>query len=290
VNGSWTVPPAYCELHAHSCYSLLDGVPFPEELAQRAAALGLPAIALTDHDALYGLVPFFTRAQSLGIKPIIGVELTLEDQSHLTLLAETQTGYRNLCQLITAARMNARKGQAALPWALLADHPHGLICLTGCRKGLVAQNLLVRDVDRAREALAQLIDFFGHPNVYVELQRNLRWDDGLLSHRLAELARDFGLKCVATGNVHYLSREDADLHSVLVSIRERLPLSQVAKLKGISPLRPNHEYFLRSPAAMLDLYRDLPEAVTNTAEVAERCNVAPPAGLQILPAFPTPQA
>jgi error-prone DNA polymerase len=264
-------------------------VPFPEQLAERAAELGLPAVALTDHDALYGIVPFFTRAQALGIKPIIGTELTLEDQSHLTLLAETQAGYQNLCQLITAGRMNAPKGQAALPWSALAEHTQGLICLTGCRKGLVAQRLLERDVTGARQVLDSLLGVFGRGNVYVELQRNLRRDDIRLTRWLAELAGAFGLKCVATGNVHYLTRDDADLQSVLVSIRERVPLPQTAKTKlASSPLRPNHEYFLRSPAAMTALYPDLPDAVTNTLEVADRCQVAPPAGLQVLPTFPTP--
>lgn len=277
------MPGLYCELHAHSCYSLLDGAPFPEELAERAAELGLSAIALTDHDALYGVVPFFTRAQALGVKPILGAELTLEDASHLTVLAETQAGYRNLCQLITAARMNAPKGQAALAWPALAEHTPGLICLTGCRKGLISQRLIERDEAGARQALDSLLGIFGQGNVYVELQRNLRRDDGRLSRRLADLARATGLTSVATGNVHYLTRDEADLQSTLVSVRERVPLPQAKSI-----LRPNHEYFLRSPAAMAALYPDLPEAVTNTLEVADRCHVAPPAGLQVLPTFPTP--
>src|SRR3990172_9460635 len=130
VAGISTAPGPYCELHAHSCFSLLDGVPFPEELAERALELGLPALALTDHDALYGLVPFCLRAKELGLKPIVGAEVTLEDRTHLTLLAENQAGYANLCQLITIARMNAEKGSSALPWEALPVHSAGLICLT----------------------------------------------------------------------------------------------------------------------------------------------------------------
>lgn len=290
------MPGRYCELHAHSCYSLLDGVPFPEELAARAAELGLSAIALTDHDALYGLVPFYQRAQACGVKPIAGAEIALEDESHLTLLAETQTGYRNLCQLVTKGRAQRPKGQSSLPWAELSGYAHGLICLTGCRRGPVASRLLARDRDGARQALRRLLEIFGQTNVYVELQRNLRRDDGRLSRWLAALAVEFRLKCVATGNVHYLSREDADLQSVLTSLRERVPLPVGAKHptslrsgdNSASPLRPNHEYFLRSAAAMAALYPDLPEAVANTLEVAERCNVALPAGLQVLPVYPTP--
>jgi len=278
----------YCELHAHSCYSLLDGVPFPEDLAARAAELGLPAIALTDHDALYGIVPFFKHAQACGLKPIIGAEITLADGSHLTLLAETQTGYRNLCQLITKGRANAPKGQVSLPWADLPDHAQGLICLTGCHKGLVSQHLAQRDWAGARQALQTLVGVFTPANVYVELQRNLQRNDRRLSQALAALAGEFHLKCVATGNVHYLTRDDADLQDVLVSVRERVPLPGMARATRPSPLRPNHEYFLRSSAAMYALYPDLPEAVANTLGVAGRCHAAPPVGIQTLPAYPAP--
>ena len=144
------MPGHYSELHAHSCFSLLDGVPFPEQLAERAAELGLPAIALTDHDAVYGAVPFFARARELGVKPILGIELTLTAadpasgglSGHLTLLAENQAGYRNLCQLVTQARADRPKGEAGLPDARLPEHAGGLICLSGCRRGPVARPLL----------------------------------------------------------------------------------------------------------------------------------------------------
>ncbi|MBI3361422.1 MAG: DNA polymerase III subunit alpha, partial [Chloroflexi bacterium] len=203
--------------------------------------------------------------------------------SHLTLLAESQDGYRNLCRLISAGRMNAPKGESSLAWAKLAEHAHGLICLTGCRRGPVARPMLTGDVSAARRALARLIDLFGRADVYVELQRNLRRDDAKLSRRLAELARESRLACVATGDVHYLTRDDADLQSVLVSLRERLPLAKAGNV-----VRPNHEYFLRSPAAMSAFYPDLPAAIANTLEVAERCNAALPSGLQTLPQYPTP--
>lgn len=293
MSGTSTVLGPYCELHAHSVFSLLDGVPFPEELAERAAELRLPAIALTDHDAVYGVVPFFARARALGVKPIVGAELTLADsadqagRAHLTLLAETQAGYRSLCQLITHGRLAAPKGQSALPWDRLAEHTQGLICLTGCKRGPVARRLLARRPLQAGQALDQLLDIFGSANVYVELQRNLCREDKRLTHQLAALAYARRLKCVATGNVHYLSSDDADLHDVLVSIRERVPLPQAARQPAGQVLRPNHQYYLRTPAAMLALYADLPDAVRNTQEVADRCTVALPAGLQVLPRFPT---
>jgi error-prone DNA polymerase len=287
ANGISTGPGLYCELHAHSCYSLLDGVPFPEALAERAAEVGLPAIALTDHDAIYGAVPFFARAREVGVKPLLGVELTLAEagplSGHLTLLAENQAGYRQLCQLVTLGRAGRPKGEAALAWEVLAEHAAGLICLSGCRRGPLARPLLEQQPSQARQALDQLMRVFGSANLYVELQRNLGRGDKRLTHALAALAYARGLKCVATGNVHYLAREDGDLQDALTSIRERAPLPQAGRF-----LRPNHEYFLRSPAAMAALYPDLPQALANTLEVAERCTVALPAGLQVLPAFPTP--
>jgi error-prone DNA polymerase len=289
VSGISTGPGRYCELHAHSCFSLLDGVPFPEELARWAAELGLPALALTDHDALYGLVPFYKEALACGVKPIVGAELTLEDgadrkvRHHLTLLAETQAGYGNLCQLITLGRANAPKGEARLPWVELPRYARGLICLTGCRKGVIPQHLATRDFSGARLALEQLVDFFGPGQVYVEVQRNLRRDDIRLSRRLVALANECRVGYVATGNVHYLTRADADVQDVLTCLRERLPLAQADKV-----LRPNHEYYLRSAAEMAALYTDLPEALAATLEIAGRCQVALPSGLQTLPTYPTP--
>jgi error-prone DNA polymerase len=311
MSGTSTDRGRYCELHAHSCYSLLDGLPFPEDLAQAAARCGLPALALTDHDAIYGAVPFFASARAVGLKPILGVELTVEAGGapfaaprpapprsgndgqpaevpppfHLTLLAENQAGYANLCRLITLARANRPKGQAALPWQALPSQTEGLICLTGCRRGPVARHLLARAPGPANQALDQLLEIFGPASVFVELQRNLCRDDWRLTRALAALACSRRLPCVATGNVHYLLPGDAPLQDVLVSIRERVPLPQPQAARH---LRPNHQFYLRRPAAVAALYPDLPEALSNTLLVAERCNVSLPSGLQVLPAYPTP--
>ncbi|MBK8137686.1 MAG: PHP domain-containing protein [Chloroflexi bacterium] len=124
----------YVELHAHSCFSLLDGAAFPETLAQRAAVLGIPALALTDHDAVYGAVQFQKAAHDARIKPILGAELTLTGDRHLTLLVQDAAGWSNLCALITAGRHSAEKGESRLKPELLAQHSEGLIVLSGCRK------------------------------------------------------------------------------------------------------------------------------------------------------------
>ncbi len=280
----------YIELHAHSCFSLLDGVATPEALVARAAALEMPALALTDHDALYGLPAFEAATERDGLQPILGAELSLEDGAHLTLLAETQTGYANLCRLITAGRLNAPKGEARLPRATLAEHTSGLIALTGCRRGDVAARLLARDPEGAGRALAGLVELFGREHVVVELQRHLQRGDVPLTRGLAELAHAHGLPAVATGNVHYLERDDAPVQSALTSIRTRVPLTTPTGFfwRRAVQAAPNHERFLRGTAAMLALYPDLPEVVHATAAVAARCTARLPRGLQVLPVFPTP--
>ncbi len=280
----------FIELHAHSCYSLLDGVATPEALVARAAALEMPALALTDHDAVYGLPAFETAAEQHGLHAILGAELTLADDTHLTLLAETQAGYANLCRLITLGHRDQPKGETRLPRALLAAHADGLIALTGCRRGSVATRLLARDRDGAARALAELVDVFGRGQVVVELQRHLQRGDVPLTRELAELARTHGLLAVATGNVHYLERDDGVVQSALTSIRTRVPLTTSTGFFWHRPAltATNHERFLRGTAAMLALYADLPEAVHATEAIAERCTARLPRGLQVLPPFPTP--
>jgi len=183
----------YVELHCHSSFSLLDGASTPEALIARAGDLGMDALALTDHDALYGAVPFATAARARGIRPILGAELTLEDGHHLTLLVENDAGWRNLCTLISRARMCMPKGQAALPWAELHHHTTGLICLSGCRQGPVAAALLRWDRTGAFRAAKRLRELFGPDRLWIELQDHLRKGDGALVANLVSLARHLSL-------------------------------------------------------------------------------------------------
>ncbi len=276
---------AYFELHSHTCYSLGDAVPHPHELIDRAAALGIGAVALTDHDNLYGMVAFVSAAKKRGIHPVIGCELTLEDTTHLTLLVETNKGYSNLTQLISIGQANEpKKGKCSLPWIALETHAKGIICLTGCRQGLLAQQVLANDLKAARATLERLTAIFGHKNVYVELQRRNREGDIRLSKRLAALAQEQNLPYVATGNVHYLTRDDADVRTVMVSVKHRVPIPEAPSLQYA-----NYEYYLRSPQEMRELFADLPDAITRTVEIANRCHVTLPRGMKHLPKYPTPE-
>jgi error-prone DNA polymerase len=270
----------YIELHAHSYYSLLDGVPSPEALVRHAAELGMPALALTDHDALYGAPRFAQAAQQAGIRPIFGAELTLTDgDGHLTLLAEDQTGYANLCRIITLARHDHLKGVAALPWRQLADHARGLIALSGCRRSQITRALQERDVETAQRVTERFAAIFGPDRFFLELQRHHLRGDRRLNEEMAGLGRRLGLRLVATGNVHYLTTEQAPLHDIVTCIRHRVPLERANGL-----LRTNAEYLLRSPAEMATLFTEWPDALRTTLEIAERCQARLPPGPQPLPA------
>src|ERR671933_2115355 len=193
---------SYVELHAHSAYSFLDGASLPEELAVRAAELGYEALALTDHDGVYGSLEFAHAAKAFGVRPITGAEVTLADRSHVTLLVESPRGYANLCRLLTAAHAGTRRAghesDAPLPPSLdlelLLEHREGLVCLSGCAR----HGLAVRDPNTA----ARVARAFGRERFFVELQRPYERGDRRRRMHLLELAESLGVATVATGDVH----------------------------------------------------------------------------------------
>jgi error-prone DNA polymerase len=255
----------YVELHAHSSYSFLDGASLPEELAVRAAELGYPALALTDHDGLYGSLEFAHAAKHFGVRPITGAELTLADRSHVTLLVESPSGYANLCRLITAAHAHTRPlgresqppGEPALDQALLEELNDGLICLSGCaRHGVALRN---------PNAAARLARVFGRERFFVELQRPYERGDARRRKLLHELADSLGVQTVATGDVHAHHPRRAQLQDVLVAVRHR------ASLDGSeAERRGNHECVLFAPAEACERFPNDAEAVARTVELAER--------------------
>ncbi len=276
----------YIELHAHSSHSLLDGVPSPAELVAHASLCTMPALALTDHVGLYSAVAFIRAAQNAGIKPVLGAEVTMSDQSHLTLLVKNKKGYANLCQLLTLAHLGQPKGTARLSYRDLAAHSHGIIALSGCRKGAVASRVAERRFRQAREAAQWLIDHFEAHHVYIELQRH--YHPGELRHikALISLSEALALPVVATGNVHYLTPEQREIHDVLTCVREHATLADAG-----TQLRSNDEYHFRYPEEMEKLFASNRAALENTWAIAERCADAGtflPDGAQSLPHFQAP--
>jgi error-prone DNA polymerase len=275
--------PPFADLHVHSFYSLCDATASPTTLAARAAELGMPALGLTDHDAVYGIVEFVQAAQDAHMHSVVGAELTLEDQAHLTLLVENQEGWRNLCTLISEAQRQAPKGQAALPLAALQEHTAGLLALSGCRRGMVAAPLACRDTAAARAAAIWLRDRFGPQRTWIELQHHLHPGDDALIDGLAALADELGLDVVATNNTHYLNPADAPLQDILVATRHNVRLDDAGSL-----LHGNAEYYLKSGTDLAPLFAAYPRALANTIRIAERCSFTPRFGVQDLPAVPTP--
>ncbi len=259
---------AYAELHSHSAYSFKEGASTVWDLILRAKELGLEALAITDHDNLCGAMEFARSAKALGMKPLIGVELTLCGGSHVTLIAETLDGYRNICRLVTAAHMTAaERTKPELDPSLLARHAEGVICLSGCSRGELRQLVAAGEAEAARRLAMNYRGWFGPDRYYIELQHHFVKGDSALNRGLATLAGELGIPVVATNNVHYHTRERHRLHDALVAIQHNKSLEETHRER-----RANDEYFLKSPQEMSALFREFPEAVENTVRIARRCS------------------
>ncbi len=253
---------SYVELHAHSAYSFLDGASLPEELAARAAELGYDALALTDHDGVYGSLEFAHAAKHLGLRAITGAEVTLEDGAHTTLLCETRRGYENLCRILTDAhartRIEGREREllpAATTAAFVAAHAEGLVCLSGCAR----HGLAVTDPNAA----ARLAEAF-RGAFYVELQRPYERGDARRNAALEDLAATLGVPTVATGDVHSHHERRLRLQDALVAINNRTSLDGCERER-----RGNHESVLLPPPEAAD--RLPADAAARTREIADRC-------------------
>src|SRR5213595_2559085 len=253
----------YVELHAHSAYSFLDGASQPEELAARAAELGYAALALTDHDGVYGSLEFAYAAKHFGVRPITGAEVTLEGGAHVTLLVEDARGYANLCRLLTAAHAHTRDSTTreplppALDPALLEELNEGLVCLSGCARHGIGVHY--------PNAAARLAAAFGRDCFFVELQRPYERGDARRNAALRDLAESLGVPTLVTGDVHAHHPRRAPLQDVLVAVRNR------SSLEGCeAERRGNHECVLLAPGELLERFPEDRAAVARTVELAER--------------------
>ncbi len=287
-------PSACAHLHVHSEYSLLDGACKIQGLAARAAQLDQPALALTDHGVMNGAVELYKACRTHGIKPIVGCEIYLVDdrlhrgperveRNHLTLLAATPAGYRNLVELSSAGFLEGlQRGKPSLDMAALAAHSEGLIALTGCLASRLCQRLVDgRDAD-ARAHAEDLIQVFGAEQVYFELQRNGLAAQDRANEGIVRLARELGRPLVGTADVHYLRREDYDQHAALLCVQTKSTLAE-PKLRF-----ETNEFYLRSNEEMAQAFADWPEALPTTLEIAARCDVDIELGKQLIPRYPTP--
>jgi DNA polymerase-3 subunit alpha len=277
----------------HSEYSLLDGACKIEELAERAAAFGQPALGLTDHGVMNGAVELYRACHKHGIKPIIGCEIYLVDdhqassgrgeRNHLTLLAADDAGYRNLVKLSSAGFLEGlQRGKPTVDLGQLESYAGGVIALTGCLASRFCQRLLDDREQEARAHADDLLRVFGPENVYFELQKNGLAPQEKCNEGIARIAEEVGGSLVGTGDVHYLRREDYDHHTALLCVQTKSTLA-APKLTF-----DTNEFYLRDCEQMAAAFAQWPQALASTVEIAERCSVELELGKQLIPSYPTP--
>ena len=272
---------SFVHLHVHSQYSFLDGASSLDKLLEKAKALDMPALAITDHNRLTGTIRFYEKAKALGIKPITGVEISLEDGYHLTLLCKDRRGYSNLCRLLTEAHLTNRGKQPCATKEMLGKFNIGLIALSGCNRGELPTLIGNGKTEQARKAAYFYKEAFGD-DFFVELIRYPSRDGMSDSHRLARFAKEEGIPVVTTNNVHYAEMEDYRVKELLNAIDQNIPVSQLQGYRTV-------EQYLKSPKEMARLFKDMPEAISMTEEITSRCDLELELGKPHFPQFDIPK-
>ena len=288
---------SFVHLHVHTEYSLLDGACRIDQIAKKAAALGQTALAVTDHGVMYGAVAFYKACKDAGIKPIIGCEVYVAprgmtdrdhmldtEYSHLILLCKNETGYRNLCYLVSAAFTEGFYIKPRIDWALLHEHAEGLICLSGCLAGEIPQKLIHGDYAGAKARALELNELFGERNFFLEIQDHGIRDEKRAAAELITLHKDTGIPLVVTNDAHYIEKQDAYYQDVLMCIQMGKTVDDPNRMRFES-----QELYLKSEDEMRALFPDWQEAADNTVDIAERCNFDFRFGHYYLPRFKLPE-
>ncbi|MBU2591462.1 MAG: DNA polymerase III subunit alpha [Nitrospinota bacterium] len=272
----------FVHLHLHTQYSLLDGAIRIEDLMKKAVDYNMPAVAVTDHGSMFGIVQFYKEAKKYHIKPIIGCEVyvapgdMLDKDStsgiadvayHLTLLVKDNIGYKNLIKMVSLSYIDGFYYRPRIDKKLLQEHSEGLIALSGCMKGEVAYMIRQGDMAKAEEAASFYAKTMGEGNFYLELQENGIPEQAEINRGLKEISKKLSLPLVATNDCHYLNREDAKAHDALLCIQTGKKISDEKRMK-----MSTDEFYFKSPEEMKSLFRDNPEAIANTIDIANRCN------------------
>jgi len=272
---------SFIHLHVHSQYSLLDGASSLDRLLEKAKALEMPALAITDHNRLTGAIRFYEKALTLGIKPIIGAEIDLEGGYHLTLLCKDKSGYSNLCRLLTEAHLTNRGKQPAATKQMLGKFHDGLIALSGCSRGELSVLIEKGKTELVKAAAYFYREVYGE-DFLAELIRHPSREGISGSYRLVSFAKEEGIPIVATNNVHYVEMEEYRIKELLNAIDQNIPVSQSQGCRTV-------EQYLKSPQEMTKLFRNLPEAIAMTEEIASRCNLELEIGKLHFPKFDIPE-
>jgi DNA polymerase-3 subunit alpha len=286
---------SFVHLHLHTEYSLLDGSIRMKELMKKAAEFNMPAVAMTDHGNLFGAIEFYQEARRAGVKPIIGCEVYVapgshkdrppsrrESAYHFTLLAENETGYRNLVKLVTAAHLDGFHYAPRIDKEMLAARSAGLIGLSGCLAGEINSAIQANNIEKAKQSAAEYRDILGAENFFVELHDHGMEEQKMCNIALVEIARDLGVGLVAANDVHFLRRSDHEAHDVMLCIGTGKMVQDESRMRYLP------ELYFKSPAEMRQVFRDFPDAITNTLHVGERCHLDLEFGSSKYPEYPVP--
>ncbi len=287
----------FVHLHLHTEYSLLDGANRIKKLIKRAKEMNMPAVAITDHGNMYGVINFYREAKKAGIKPIIGCEVYLAPRSrhdnfevdnvryyHLILLAENNTGYMNLVKLVSLANIEGMYYKPRVDKELLCRYHEGIIALSACVAGEIPQAILHDNMAEAARLVDEYVDIFGRNNFYLEVQNHGLPEEAKVARGIFQLAEEKNVGTVVTNDSHYLEKKDSEFHDVLLCIQMGKTLQSTDRLKFNAP-----EYYLKSEKEMRQLFPNKEELITNTLAIAERCQVDFEFGHLHLPQFPLPE-
>ena len=287
---------AFTHLHVHTEYSLLDGAARISDLVSRAKELGMNSLAITDHGAMFGVIDFYKECKKQGIKPIIGCEVYTaarkmtdkepdkdKHQGHLILLAKNNTGYKNLIKIVSMGYIKGYYYKPRIDKDVLRQHSEGIIALSACLAGKIQNRLLNGDYKGAKEEAAELLDIFGKGNFYIELQDQGLEEEAAIRPKLMQISRELDIPTVATNDVHYVRKDDAKAHDVLLAIQTATSIHDENRMRY-----PNDEFYLKSEDEMRRIFASCPEAIDNTEIVADACNVEFEFGKYHLPEFKSP--
>ncbi|MCE0484621.1 MAG: DNA polymerase III subunit alpha [Methylacidiphilales bacterium] len=291
-------PETFVHLHVHTEYSLLDGACRIPELAKRAAELKMPALALSDHGNLFGAVEFYKECRANGVKPIIGCEVYLapgsrlerkansakEASTHFLLLAKSETGYKNLVKLVSSAHLEGMYYKPRIDKEILAQHAEGLIGTSACLAGEVARHITAGRMKDAEKSIDEFKSIFAPGDFYLEIADHGIPQQHTVAEELLKYGKKFGLKIVATNDVHYLRKEHAAAHDVLLCIQTGAKINDENRMRYHGP-----EFYLKSTEEMAALFRDVPEALATTLEIAAKCDLKIVLGENKFPAYPAPE-
>jgi len=292
-------PSNFVHLHLHTSYSLLDSSLRHDSIFKRAVEYNMPAVAMTDHGNMFGAVEFYIGARRHGLNPIIGCEVYVAPESrtekkskyhlrdasyHLILLAQNDTGYKNLIRLVTSGYLDGFYYKPRIDKELLAEHSEGLIALSSCGRGEVADSISKEDIPRAIEVAGQYREIMGEDNFFLELQyHNMEYQEKI-NEELIQIGRKLSIPLVATNNCHYLEKKDFRAHEILLCLQTGKTINDPYRMQY-----PSDEYYFKSPKEMIEIFKDVPDAIENTLKIAERCDLNMDFDKLNFPDYPIPE-